>query len=329
MKMEVLPGYTINEPSSEQIKDALQQVYKGIVDIVILTADNENQIYIQVTCGELIEYKKDDTGFMYRMDAVTLAICTELFLDYANHGSSWKNQPWNRFAFSKNKMGFENPDPKSIPAQPKPILSGKKVVLGTILGAIFTCMACMILSVIFGYLDTEQDMRLISEAAFTIVWLSIAGIGWAILRLIILWEKNFLYLIAGGLFLLTIVELWLVIDALGIFSVAFFASLLANTFLMSIIYKKHGLMTEFEENSLEAAAGEITFLSNVISSEFGPDEKPVLNYTYLEKYSGTIDLTNKKSDAYKAALSNQQLKVIIRYLPRDPKIHKVRLEILE
>jgi hypothetical protein len=91
MELNLLKGKPISDPNDEQIIAALDKVYRGKLDGVVLTKDQEQHQFIQVACwGYYLEYKESPSSNIYSADEVPQEVCQQIFLDYASGGESWR-----------------------------------------------------------------------------------------------------------------------------------------------------------------------------------------------------------------------------------------------
>ena len=92
MRLELIDGVgTIEEPSEDQIKDALEQVYAEKLTAVILISDQAGNQFMQVPMGGgHIEYTPGKDDPIYAAMDVPLDQAVRLFLSYARGDGEWE-----------------------------------------------------------------------------------------------------------------------------------------------------------------------------------------------------------------------------------------------
>jgi hypothetical protein len=331
MEMKIEPGKTVKDPTVEQITEALQQVYDGLVTAVILVIDSENQHFIQAAGIGRVEYKEDNSGIMYAANDVPLEKCTEVFLQYAAKERQWKNAlPWEAFDYKIQPQGsFDAIAPETAPVlEPPKRLKTIGILLSVILGILLPCCACGEFTTLLQNWEPIQRNLLYGELILNIVWISLAGIGYAIFQTQKLWYRFQIYIFFSLLLLVITLEVWLSISllGLGIFGVALFSAIILGALSIWGLVKGLRLTMEFERDSVEVPVDYLSFQHESDASEYA-SMAPVLLYGFLKQYSGLTRLTLKKEKAYKSAMKEKRLHMFVRYLPRNPKIHLTRIEV--
>lgn len=92
MRLELIDGGgTIEEPSEDQIKDALEQVYAEKIMAVVLISDQEGNQFMQAPMGgDHIEYTPGRNDPIYAASGVPLEEAIRLFLSYARDDGEWE-----------------------------------------------------------------------------------------------------------------------------------------------------------------------------------------------------------------------------------------------
>jgi hypothetical protein len=91
MELNLLKGKPISDPTEEQILDAIDKAYRGKLDGVVLTKDEEQHQFIQLACwGYYLEYKDSPTSEISSVNDVPQEQCIKIFLDYAAGGDHWR-----------------------------------------------------------------------------------------------------------------------------------------------------------------------------------------------------------------------------------------------
>jgi hypothetical protein len=151
-------------------------------------------------------------------------------------------------------------------------------------------------------------------------------------KLGVVWSKTFLFILLGLASLFFAGQLWLSYAGFGFNSIAFlsaFVGIFAIFFILRLIKTSN----EFERDSNEVEGDHYSFRFMVRyysgDNDSGWSVDKVLNYVFLDKFLNYQVIPGKKEKEYQTALAEKRLHVFIRYLPRDPKLHRVRIELLD
>ena len=92
MRLDIVsPDSTTDNPSEEEIVEAIAKVYTENIDAVILISDVENNRFMQLPCGGVhIEYCVSPEGPIYSHEDTSRKLAIELFLSYARGDERWR-----------------------------------------------------------------------------------------------------------------------------------------------------------------------------------------------------------------------------------------------
>jgi len=332
IKLIVKPGTTKKAPTKGEITSAVHKAHSAgwgnLVQTVILTSDSDKDRYMLIDPGgPHVESRAGTDSPIFAADDVTLSKCKDMFWDFAQGGNQWQQAitwytPIQPIKYSNPKwlMGRNNIG---------------RLILMTALAFITVCGACGVLSRINEVAEPATMGGLVLNFLCGFFWLAIGGIGWAMFhteKLGVVWSKTFLFILLGFASLFFAGQLWLSYTGFGFNSFAFlsaFVGISAIFFITRLI--KTSL--EFERDSIEVEGDHYSFrfMVRYYSGEYGSgwSVDKVLNYVFLDKFLNYHPLLERKEEEYQTALDEKRLHVFVRYLPRDPKLHRVRIEILD
>jgi hypothetical protein len=347
MELDIIHGSTIKNVTSEQINSTLEKVYEGGYAAAILIAENANQRFLQVAVGGHVEYREGKNKKIFAAEDVPLEKCQEMFSDYLQGGSQWKNEvDWK--PQTADKKGIKT-DWDALLAEArawedtpqyemvKPLFRQTKMtrnrfILTVVISVILTCAFCAFSIYIYGKLEPSQVGRNAGEAVLAQVWICQAGIGWAMFHTESIVSRPILYTQLVISMLMTAGMAWLSATAMGTLSVAFFLALFCGIYVMFYIARNIRNEMVYRGSSVEVPCSHLVIHHywKTTTSEYGVNAFPVhiLGFVYLEKYKDYIEMTDKQSGEYGAALAQNKLRVFARYLPEKPKVHTTRIEVI-
>jgi hypothetical protein len=344
MELDIFPGSTIKDPANDQVSEALKMIYSGETDAIILVADEANQRFLQAARGGHVEYREGKGKKIYAAEDVPLLKCQEMFSDYLQGGSQWKKEvEWKPQTADKKGIKTDwdtllaearawEDDPQYTMVRPlfkQTKMTRTKLILTVLISVILTCAFCALTVNIYSKLEPSQVGRIAGESAFALVWVCLAGIGWAMFHTEIIVSRPILLIRLIITILITAGMVWLSTIAMGVLSVAFFSALFCGIYVIFYIARNIRNEMVYRNSSVEIPCNHLVIhhFWKTTTSEYGENSFPVhiLGFVYLEKYKDYIEMTDKQSEEYSAAMTDNRLRVFARYLPEKPKVHTSRI----
>lgn len=334
IKLIVKPGATKKSPTKEEITSAVHKAHSAgwgnLIHTVILTSDTDKDRYILIEPGGLhVESRASTDSPIFAADDVPLSKCKDMFWDFAQGGNRWQHA-----------ITWYTPTHPIKYSNPKWLLGRHNIgwlILMTVLAFVTVCGACGVLSNI----DKVVMPATMGGSALNLlcgfVWLASGGIAGALLhteRLGVVWNKTLLFILLGLASLFFAGQLWLSYAGFGFNSIAFLLAFV-GIFAILLIIRLIKTSLEFERDSIEVEGDHYSFRLKVGFNSGGEYSSPswyvshLLNYVFLDKFLNYYTIPENQVEKYKTALAEKRVHVFIRYLPRDPMLHRVRIEILD
>jgi hypothetical protein len=332
IKLIVRPGATKKSPTKEEISSAVHKAHSAgwgnLMQTVILTSDTDKDRYILIEPGgPHVESRAGTDSPIFAADDVPLSKCKDMFWDFAQGGNQWQHA-----------ITWYTPIQPIKYSNPKWLIARNNIgwlILMTALAFVTVCGACGLLSNIDKVVEPATMGGLVLNLLCGFVWLASGGIAGAMLhteKLGVVWSKTFLFILLGLASLFFAGQLWLSYAGFGFNSIAFlsaFVGIFAIFFILRLIKTSN----EFERDSNEVEGDHYSFRFMVRyysgDNDSGWSVDKVLNYVFLDKFLNYQVIPGKKEKEYQTALAEKRLHVFVRYLPRDPKLHRVRIELLD
>lgn len=319
MRLDIIPELSLENPTDAQIQKALERVYAGEVEAVILATDDQGPHFMQVASGGFhVEYKEGEKGDIFAAEDVSLPQCQALFLDYARSGTRWKTAvDWHPYL-----------DHRGQPLEPsRPsaagIKKGRKLKTGQRLLAVALGLSA---AVIFCKWITLQPLK---ESLLPGLVFVLALLFWLIMRYqggqaTPPWSIRTAGLILLAVFLFSLGVLGLAVRTVGVFHLTTLAVLALTAWMIYTAYRNFRISLGLAEVHRETEANRVRL--DIIPPDV-PETAPtpVLNYTYLGSYHGQyralwLRFLDKKVGQ---AIQHGRLRLFIHYLPSDPEVHRV------
>jgi hypothetical protein len=356
MRLVIIPGGKTEDPTREQIASALDQVYEGSVGAVILMADGQGSQYIQVAGeNQHIEFREGEKSPVLAADGISKEQCLDIFWDFANGGSKWKTgEHWYPLVILDKKNKVKTPNKENtrsalphlessqyislIPPQKTARKTDfRKALIAVVLTFILICGLCLLSALLRYTFTPEQFNDGVADATFGLFWFSLGFIASAALHntelLGVSWNKGFLFVLLGCLILILILAWYYTYLTMGWASFAFLSALLAGGTPVYLVIRLINFASEFEHDSVEVMGSHVNLETTIV--DFYPladapiyPEYDVVSFVFLEKYLDQIVTPLNKMEKYRKAFKEKKLCIQVCYLPRNPKIHRVRMEIL-
>lgn len=315
MRLNVIPDPSIENPTAEEITFFLKKAYAGIKEAVVLDADTYK--FIQVPSGGgHVEYQDEKEGIIYAAEQVSLSECVALFLDYSQNGRQWKEMvSWFPYRDQRGRV-IQSIETPSLLIQVRRQTLRKWKTSQALLAAAFGVAAVIVYGLLAMILPFE-------ELLIPSLVLTMGGIPWLILRTMklerfVLSRTWFAILLLCIAVLFTVGGLMVTVRIVNLISLSTLAVLVVGVW--SIITSTRILRdaVHFDKESLEVEASEL----GITYMDHAENVIPVLNYIYLGKYHDYKAVRWQDKRIIKA-LNADRLRVFVRYLPRDPRIHRV------
>lgn len=320
MRLELVDGdesKLIEEPGEDQIREALEQVYAEKLTAVVLIADQEGYQFMQTAKGgKHIEYMPSKEEPLYAVEDVSLEEAIPLFQSYARDDGEWEQAVEWKGVFIQPTMPQFNQKQLGI------------MLLVVVLCTLLSFGLCR------GRVMYDQAFAEIRDAegeAMLIIMISV-GSGLAFLiaqgelglqlqqgpiptRLALVWLAGSLLYLVGGLYV--IINDYYLLSFLGAFvGVTGIASGVAAFLNLRKAYS-------FDKASVEVQAED---LAVVYAHNYDTFILPkwVIFYRYDGKHTGLkkIERAWAKRRLSKA-IEKGRLQIFVRYLPTEPKVHRV------
>lgn len=303
----------LEDPSPSDIRRAVNQVYAGELEAVILSAGKESHRYLQTPRGGgHLEVRKGRGRPLLSAEGVPLSQAADIFLDYARGGDTWRSAvDWK---------------PVSRPVRPgvhKPGRSIGKILLAVLGGLLAVGLFC--------WLTQTQPLAQVLYPAFY-------G-GGALLYWLLLWSKQRAGvdlappLWRSGAALL----LWLGISALalvisieisGPWNLSTAAVLAVDAWMVWSAARRALNSLEFQRLAEEVEADRVRLV--MVDRGFDTAPQPEFAYQYLGEHRAqrAVPGLHFRWRKLSRALDSGRLRLFVRYHPDQPAVHRIsRLEV--
>jgi hypothetical protein len=315
MMLNVIPDPLIENPTAEDITFFLEKAYAGKVEAVVLIADKYR--FIQVASGGgHVEYQEEKEGIIYAVEQVSLSECVTLFLDYSQNGSQWKEMlSWFPYLDQRGRVIQSKETPSlfiEVRLQTRRKWKTRQVLLAVTFGFVAVILYCLLAMILP-----------LEEILIPSLVLTLGGIPWLILRTMkqerfVLFRTWFAILLLCIAVLFTIGGLTFTMRIVNLISLSTLAVLVVGlwSIITSIRILRDAYHFDKESIEVEASGLSITYM------DLAEHVIPVLNYIYMGKYQDYKAIRWKDKRISKA-LNADRLRVFVRYLAQDPRIHRV------
>jgi hypothetical protein len=199
-------------------------------------------------------------------------------------------------------------------------------IFAILLAFVVPCLGCYLFSTYIEKVGQTESLWLFAEIIYNLLWISFAGILWASRFIIKPWNKKLILMYFVLLLVLTAGEMWVTALTFRIKSLAFFSPILIGSFLSWTLFEKYQSVLEFEQDSVIETANFQTE-SKIIDSGENLAEVIEITYVFQDRYTGKITVPQRGLKDYRKAIQENRLRVDVQYLPRDPKIHKLIIDL--
>ena len=303
----------LEDPTPSDIRRAVNQVYEGELEAVILSAGKESHRFLQVPRGGgYLEARKGRGRPLLSAEGVPHVQAVKVFLDYAEGRTTWRTAvDWK---------------PVSRPVRPrthKPDRPIGKILLAVLGGLLAVGLFC--------WLTQTQPLERVLYPAFY-------G-GGALLYWLLLWSKDRagvdlappFWRSGAALLLWTLISiLALIISAAvsGLWTLSSAAVLAVNVWMLWSAARRVRRSLEFRRLSEEVEADRVRLV--MVDRGFDTAPRPEFAYQYLGEHRAqrAVPGLQWRWRKLSRALESGRLRLYVRYHPEKPEVHRIsRVEI--